>query len=177
MASVRVAGRFPAGAVVALVAVEGPGALRSEGGSTVARARVDTEGAVQFDGLEAEVGSSYFVTGYRDGQPVEVRAVSVDDPADAVSAQLPVQGDPTVLSDGTVLEPDGPVADGELDGDLRDLDAEQAADQDEAPASDVAPLTGKALKDRASELEIAGRGSMSADDLRAAVAAKEAETA
>lgn len=39
------------------------------------------------------------------------------------------------------------------------------------PAAEVVVLTGKALKARAKELGIKGRGKMSADDLRAAVAA------
>ena len=46
----------------------------------------------------------------------------------------------------------------------------------EAAASEAesAPLTGKALKARAAELEIKGRGKMTADQLREAVAAAEA---
>lgn len=38
-------------------------------------------------------------------------------------------------------------------------------------------LTGPALKERAAELEIEGRADMNADDLRAAIAKKEAEEA
>jgi hypothetical protein len=42
-------------------------------------------------------------------------------------------------------------------------------------SSEAEALAGQALKDRAAELEIEGRGSMKADELRDAVAAKEAE--
>ena len=43
-----------------------------------------------------------------------------------------------------------------------------------ASEAESAPLTGKALKARAAELEIKGRGKMTADQLREAVAAAEA---
>ena len=44
----------------------------------------------------------------------------------------------------------------------------------EASEAESAPLTGKALKARAAELEIKGRGKMTADQLREAVTAAEA---
>ena len=57
--------------------------------------------------------------------------------------------------------------------DQRDTPADVATVvvEEAAPAAEVVVLTGKALKARAKELGIKGRGSMSASDLRAAVAA------
>ena len=56
--------------------------------------------------------------------------------------------------------------------DQRDNAAVPAGEVEVAtPAAEVVVLTGKALKARAKELGIKGRGKMSADDLRAAVAA------
>jgi hypothetical protein len=53
-----------------------------------------------------------------------------------------------------------------------ELAAKQAAEQAEAEK-----LAGKALDERAAELEIEGRGSMSADQKRKAIAKREAELA
>jgi hypothetical protein len=55
---------------------------------------------------------------------------------------------------------------------VNDLVGEAAQDDAEG-----APLSGKALQDRAKELDIEGRSTMTADELRDAVAAKETETA
>ena len=51
---------------------------------------------------------------------------------------------------------------------------DQRDQEREAVAAESAPLTGKALKARAAELEIKGRGKMTADQLREAVDAAEA---
>ena len=51
---------------------------------------------------------------------------------------------------------------------------DQRDQEAEASEAESAPLTGKALKARAAELEIKGRGKMTADQLREAVAAAEA---
>ena len=50
-------------------------------------------------------------------------------------------------------------------------DAPAVVVEEATPAAEVVVLTGKALKERAKELGIKGRGKMSANDLRAAVAA------
>lgn len=70
---VRLRGRFKAGSKVALVQVAHEGVLRSEGGRTVSRKKVDEDGSVTFD-EGVEVGGRYFIVGQIDGEPVEVRA-------------------------------------------------------------------------------------------------------
>jgi hypothetical protein len=72
-----------------------------------------------------------------------------------------------------------PVAQSFIDGLLQqDVWGGPSADEQTAAAQETEPeLKGKALDDRAAELEIAGRGSMTAPEKRAAIAAREAELA
>lgn len=72
-----------------------------------------------------------------------------------------------LLEDGMLLEAPGV----ELDEDLQPLPVEPVEETEPAGATQ---LTGKALDDRAKELDIEGRSDMSADELRAAVAEAEA---
>lgn len=77
------------------------------------------------------------------------------------------------LVDEYEVKADGP--DAALDALADEMLSFEVESDDEPPAPE--PLAGKALDDRAAELEIEGRGSMSADEKREAVAKREAELA
>jgi hypothetical protein len=68
---VVVAGIFPTGTVCRCVKAAGPEVLRPEGGELMDTRTVDDAGFVGFVGLE--VGSSYFVSAYVNGEPVDIR--------------------------------------------------------------------------------------------------------
>lgn len=101
---VTLRGRFPSGSVVKLVKVKHEGVLRAAGGKEIATGTVGDDGSVTF-GKDVEVGGRYFVTGYVDGFPLEVRARGgkAGDES-AVLSQPPVTADRTRLADGTFLD-------------------------------------------------------------------------
>lgn len=100
---VTLRGRFRPGTRVRLVKVSGPAALRAEGGELIEQKRVDADGTVQFtDGVED--GGRYFVVGYVDGFPVEVRIRgNTAGYEDSVSVQAPIQQDLVRHRDGTIV--------------------------------------------------------------------------
>jgi len=69
---VVVAGVFPAGTVCTLVKVPDETVLRSEGGEVKGVRTADASGLVGFDGMGP--GDCFFVTGYVNGEYLEVRA-------------------------------------------------------------------------------------------------------
>jgi len=84
---------------------------------------------------------------------------------------------PQDLPGGRVLAPEaGPVEVDENNPIVADLFDQGKLIEVDVP-TEPAKLTGKALQDRAKELDIEGRNEMNADQLRDAVAAKEAELA
>lgn len=93
-------GRFSPGAHVALWKVRDETALRHEGGELVDTKKVDDDGRVQFKS-GVEVGARYFIVGYQDGSPLEVRARgrSADDD-NGILAQPPVKPDRVRLANG-----------------------------------------------------------------------------
>lgn len=99
---VRLNGRFPSGAVVRLVKVEGPHVMRASNAEVVDTQTVGEDGSVEFS---AEVGERYFATGYVDGQPVEVRLTGREaSDVNSELAQAPVRPDRVRLSDGSYLD-------------------------------------------------------------------------
>jgi hypothetical protein len=96
---VRLAGRFPKGTPVNLVRVSDESVLRSEGGEIVTSKEVGDDGVVEFP---AEVGARYFVVGYVNGTPLEVRARGNESDAPAITlTQPPIGPDRVRLSDGS----------------------------------------------------------------------------
>jgi hypothetical protein len=96
---VRLAGRFPKGTPVNLVRVSDESVLRSEGGEVVTSKEVGDDGVVEFP---AEVGARYFVVGYVNGTPLEVRARGNESDAPAITlTQPPIGPDRIRLSDGS----------------------------------------------------------------------------
>jgi hypothetical protein len=121
--SVTLAGRFPAGTHVRLVQVKDESVLRSEGGKLTATGKVKDDGTVSFrDGVE--VGGRYFVVGYVDGVPREVRVRgNRAGEESAVLAQAP-QGDARVrLADGSW--------------------ADEVPDRESVPGAEVGPAPGQ----------------------------------
>lgn len=172
---VKVAGRFPAGERVALVKVDGEHVLRAAGGKTIDRKKVDDDGVVVFT-KDVELGARYFVTGYDNGRPVEVRCTGITEEAASELTQPPVGRDVRKFGDGTLI--DGPAVGDEPD--VAQVEAKAAKPRARAsrprsrgdqPAGQ--PLAGKALKDRAKELGVEKYSTLSASKLRAAVARKE----
>lgn len=103
---VTLAGLFPAGSVVDLVAVEDERVLRAEGGELAGRRVVDAAGNVGFAGLR--IGNRFIATGYRDGRPLEVRCTAVDEAAPSAEiAQPPVGNAPVIVGtqNQTVTDP------------------------------------------------------------------------
>jgi hypothetical protein len=152
-------GRFKAGTDVRLVEVAHEGVFRSQGGREVGEATVDEDGVVEFTS-GVVVGGRYLLVGYIDGQPVEVRARGNEITEDeAVLGQAPVGYDETRTRAGLPS------------------DAIQGAREDETPADpdDDGVLRGDALHERAAQLDIEGRSSMSADALRASIAEAESK--
>lgn len=106
-ASTKLAGAFPPGTSVRLVAVEGPEVLRpGPQHETVSAETVGEDGVVEFKGLEP--GGRYFAVGYVNGWPVERRLTARADKSEDFSL-AEMYGDPgvaarTKLSDGTWLD-------------------------------------------------------------------------
>lgn len=120
---VTLAGRFPAGTPVRLIKVRDESVLRPEGGKLVATSKVKDDGTVRFkDGVE--VGGRYFVVGYVDGVPREVRA----------------RGNRAADDTGLAQPPQGPVRTRLADGSWSD----EAPDREKAPGAHVGPAVGQA---------------------------------
>jgi hypothetical protein len=163
---VVIVGRFPAGNVVHLWRVADEGVLRHEGGELVDTKRVDVDGVVTFRSRVA-VGGRFIAYGYVDGQPesVRCRGLAADEVAE-VLGQAPVGRE-------VVKHADGQVVDG-VYRPLRYASDEPGSDEEPEPVP-AEELRGEALSARVAELGIEGASSMSADEKRAAVAAREAE--
>lgn len=103
MASVVLRGRFTKGSIVRLVEVDGEHVLRSEGGREVDSKKVGEEDGISVVKFSSGVkdGVRYFVSGYVDGTPLEVRVTGRKDAEDSVLAQAPVRPDRVRLSDGS----------------------------------------------------------------------------
>lgn len=98
-------GRFSPGERVRLVKVDGPHVLRPpDGVEPVASARVDEDGKVVFD-KGVEIGARYFISGYKNGQPLDVRVTgrSADDPS-VILENAPTPGERTRLTDGSFVD-------------------------------------------------------------------------
>lgn len=162
---VKVVGRFPAGEIVALVKVAGEHVLRAAGGQTITRKKVDENGEVLFD-KDVELGARYFVTGYADGRPVEVRATGITEDDASELRQAPIGPDVRKFAGGGEIPA---VVSGASEDD--DKPRKRAGESRQTDKS--APLAGKALKDRAKELGVEKVSTKTADQLRAAVARKE----
>jgi hypothetical protein len=125
---VTLAGRFPKGTDVRLVKVRDETVLRSEGGETIDTQTVDDDGRVQFK-KGVEVGARYFIVGYVDGVPLEVRArgnAPGDDPA--TLTQPPIRPGRIRLGDGSW--------------------ADEAPKKEKTPSGEVAPHSGAASGQR-----------------------------
>lgn len=80
---VALSGRFSPGERVRLIQVDGPHVLRPpDGAGPVDTGRVDENGRVEFT-KGVEIGARYFISGYHNGQPFDVRMTgrSADDPS------------------------------------------------------------------------------------------------
>lgn len=102
---VALAGRFSPGERVRLIKVDGPHVLRPpDGVQPVESKRVDEDGRVEFT-KDIEVGGRYFISGYKNGQPLDVRVTgrTEDDPS-VVLENAPTPQDRTRLSDGSFLD-------------------------------------------------------------------------
>lgn len=101
---VTLRGRFRPGSVVALVRVQSEATLRAQGGQTIDRKKVDSEGLVRFT-HNVDVGGRYFVVGQVDGGHLEVRARGreVGDESELL-AQAPIQPERQRLSDGSFID-------------------------------------------------------------------------
>lgn len=75
-----------------------------------------------------------------------------------------------LLEEGLLIE----APDVELDENLQQIPSEPVAEPEPGATGEEPVLAGKALEDRAKELDIEGRASMTADQLRAAVVEAEA---
>lgn len=69
---VRIRGRFPDGSNVTITKVKDESVLRPPAGAKDSSTATVKDGEVSFT---AEIGARYLVTGYRDGFPIQVRAV------------------------------------------------------------------------------------------------------
>lgn len=99
-AQVTLNGRFPAGTKVVLVEVSDERVLRSQGGKTIERRKVDEDGHVQFT-KNVTVGGRYFVVGHIGGVHTEVRVTGRSaDNDNGVLAQPPVRPDVTTTGIG-----------------------------------------------------------------------------
>lgn len=114
-------GRFPAGATVELVKVDGPHVLRTSPSDKVVGSKtVSDEGEVQFSS-GVDVGDRYFIRGYVDGVLREVRITgTAAGEESAVLSQPPVGNDEVKLGSGKTL-------------------AEHAAEREDAPDREVQP--------------------------------------
>lgn len=107
------------------------------------------------------------------------RIIEYDTDDDAVIGRGPYERDGHVNRtaarvDKTRLGTGADLDDGDPDAVREDEVAHAPTDEDDGDEGD-GKLTGQALHDRAAELNIEGRGSMNADELRDAVAKAEAE--
>lgn len=114
---VTLAGRFPEGTHVRLVEVKDESVLRSEGGKLVGTGKVK-DGTVQFKS-GVKTGGRYFIVGYVNGSPLEVRARGNRADDDTALAQPPVQPVRTRLGDGSW--------------------SDEAPEREDTPASEAAP--------------------------------------
>lgn len=158
-AQVTLNGRFPAGARVALVEVSGENVLRSQGGKTIARKKVDDDGRVQFT-TGVKVGARYFVVGRINGVHTEVR-VTGRKPADdnAGLAQEPVRPDRTTTGIQVSPVPEGsePVGGMRLAQEQVGDDVPQRSATATGTAHPVDPDERGPYPDQASELYSSGK--------------------